>query len=142
MPPALHAPVVPKAVTSAPLVVRVPVCWPQKPNALKWTADPNPFPLHRLTATLTVYDVGNMFPCVSVVLPRTHYTSTSKISRTIVSSTGYLRTSVALDLTFERASTIFECLQTGDGERQAILAILTTTAECLGWTEKKKEKKM
>jgi len=111
------------------VVVRVAVCWPQKPNALKWTADPNPFPLHRLTATLTVYDVGNMFPCVSVVLPQTHYTSTSKISRTIVSSTGYLRTSVALDLTFERASTIFECLQTGDGERQAILAILATTDE-------------
>jgi len=89
MPPALHAPVVPEAVTSAPLAVRVAVCWPQKPNALKWTADPNPSLLHRLTATLTVYDMENMFRCVSVVLPQTRYTSTSNISRTTVSSTGY-----------------------------------------------------
>jgi len=134
VPPALLAPVVPEAVTSAPLAVRVAVCWPQKPNAPKWTAEPNPSPLHRLTATLTVYGMGNMFPCDSVVLPQTRYTSTSRISRTIVSSTGYLRTSVALDLTFERASAIFECLKAGDGERQAVLAILTSTAECLGWT--------
>ena len=96
MPPALLAPVVPEAVTSAPLAVRVAVCWPQKPNAPKWTAEPNPSPLHRLTATLTVYGMGNMFPRDSFVLPQTRYTSTSRISRTIVSSTGYLRTSVAL----------------------------------------------
>jgi len=116
MPPALHAPVVPEAVTSAPLAVRMAVRWPQKPNALKWTADPNPSPLRRLTATLTVYDMGNMFPCVNVVLPQTRYTRTSILSQTIVSSTGYLRTSVALDFTFERSSAILECLQTGDGE--------------------------
>jgi len=78
MPPALHAPVAPEAVTSAPLAVRVAVCWPQKPKALKWTADPNPSPLHRLTATLTVYDMGNMFPCVSVVLPQTRYCASHK----------------------------------------------------------------
>ena len=68
------------------------------------------------------------------MLPQTRYTSAPKNSTTNVSSTGYLHTYVALDLTFERARTIFECLQTGDGERQAVLAILTSTAECLGWT--------